>query len=102
MAQFPLWQISKGHTFSNGSQHSGQLRNVPIHSWIDMPIEVQAACEGVLQSSSCTGQYLSHQDHQRLSEALHLIDLQNMTILNTCSGRLNHIRRIISDEPLRM
>ena len=97
--EFPLWQVSKGTAISNGSLHPDQFQNVPILHWIDMPIEFQFECERVLHSDHHLGQITCHNDAQRLSEAVHIIDMQSMTILNTCCGKLNRIRRITTDFP---
>ena len=97
--QYPLWQISQGTVKSNGSLHAYQLHAAPIRYWVDMPIEFQHKCERLLHSADSTGQLTYHNDQWALSEAVHIIDLQSMTILNTWNGDLNRIRRVVSDAP---
>ena len=97
MAYYPLWQVSHGSIISNGSLHSSQLRGIPVVWWIDMPIEMQHVCESTLHSPGHLNQVSYQNDPFDLSTAIHVIDLQNMTILNTYNGELSHIRRKISD-----
>ena len=99
MLQYPLWQISEGTAKSNGSLHQNQLANVPVLYWIDLPIEFQFTCESLLHSADYIGQLKYHNDQWKLSEAIHIIDLESMTILNTWNGELNRIRRVLSDAP---
>ena len=75
------------------------MQDAPILYWVDMPIEFQYKCEQMFHAANSIGQLVYHQDQCQIADAVHIIDLQSMTILNTLNGDLNRIKRVVSDVP---
>ena len=104
MASYPLWQISWTHVVCNGSQHTSQIKDdngnpLPVLWWQDMPLEFQLACERLFHSHKYTAHLIHDDDAWGLTQAVHIIDIRTMTILNTNDGTLRRIRRQTSDLP---
>ena len=84
----PLWQVSYEKSVSNGSTHFADWQRKKNKWWMDMHIRLQAACENQLgNSSSCID--------VEFNGIQYVLNIENMTQLNTDNGSLRKIRRLL-------